>query len=144
MAGRCSGQCGAAGDEQVRVGGVRPALVAVGDVGGQAYPDRFGELDGAAGQVEAALREVAGVGEGEVADLAGAHGLEGEQGGDGSPVGVGAGEGRTPPRPGEKGEASAGPGATALITKDADQFRVNAYRPQTVSLKLTSTGLSRA
>lgn len=73
----------------MRVGGVRPPLVAVGEVGGQAGPDGFGQDDGAPRQVQAALAKVE-VGEGEMADLLWAQGVEGEQGGDGGTGRVGS------------------------------------------------------
>jgi len=63
-------------DEQVRVGGVGPALAAVVEVCGQPDPDRFGEQDGLSGQVQP---PVADVGELEAADLPGAQGVEGQQ-----------------------------------------------------------------
>lgn len=84
-ADRCGGQGGASGDEEVQVGGVRPAPGAVGEVNGQAYTDRCPETDRAAGHVQAVRLEVAGVVQGEVADFGGAQGVEGEQGGDGGP-----------------------------------------------------------
>lgn len=50
-------QCGAVVDEHVRVGCVRPVLGAVVQVGSESYVDRFGEQDGAAGQVHAAVNQ---------------------------------------------------------------------------------------
>lgn len=68
---------------------MRPGGAAVGEVGGQAFFDGVGEQDGASGQVQAALVEVAQVGQGQGADLGDAGCVEDQQCGDGGPGGVG-------------------------------------------------------
>ncbi|MET9667925.1 hypothetical protein ABZY19_21430 [Streptomyces sp. NPDC006475] len=66
----------------------------MGEVGGQAYADRFGEQDGAPGQAQRPCQCLERLVEVQVADFAGTQGVEDEQGGDGGPgAGPGRGEG---------------------------------------------------